>query len=100
MSELQIRLPDFRPHNMLDFGAGPGTAIWAASAVWSPALPSLEISHKLSMLNFKFKILNFKFDSDDSGTRVNESEPFTATHSRPKRHPYYQYDMNALVKAY
>lgn len=34
MSELQIRLPDFRPQKMLDFGAGPGTAIWAASAVW------------------------------------------------------------------
>ncbi|KAI8887502.1 Rsm22-domain-containing protein [Backusella circina FSU 941] len=30
MSELSNRLPDFKPVSMLDFGTGPGTAIWAA----------------------------------------------------------------------
>lgn len=33
MEELRVRLPDFRPSRMLDFGAGPGTAIWAATSV-------------------------------------------------------------------
>lgn len=37
MSELQARLQDFKPRKMLDFGSGPGTAIWAASAVWGGA---------------------------------------------------------------
>lgn len=27
-------LPDFRPRSMLDVGAGPGTATWAASSMW------------------------------------------------------------------
>jgi len=27
-------LPDLAPRTMLDLGAGPGTALWAASAVW------------------------------------------------------------------
>ena len=31
--ELALRLPNFNPDSMLDFGAGPGTAIWAASDV-------------------------------------------------------------------
>lgn len=31
--ELKSRLPDFKPKSMLDFGAGPGTAIWAAQEV-------------------------------------------------------------------
>lgn len=30
LDELRLRLPDFAPASMLDFGAGPGTAVWAA----------------------------------------------------------------------
>ena len=33
LDELDMRVTDFRPESMLDFGAGPGTAIWAASEV-------------------------------------------------------------------
>jgi hypothetical protein len=32
-SELADRLPNFRPRALLDYGAGPGTAIWAAQEV-------------------------------------------------------------------
>lgn len=34
LTELQLRLPDFRPQHMLDLGAGPGTASLAALAHW------------------------------------------------------------------
>ena len=33
LDELNMRMADFQPESMLDFGAGPGTAIWAASEV-------------------------------------------------------------------
>lgn len=33
LDEIDVRVPDFQPRSMLDFGAGPGTAIWAASEV-------------------------------------------------------------------
>ena len=33
MEELRLRRPGFQPTRMLDFGAGPGTAIWAATQV-------------------------------------------------------------------
>ncbi|KAJ3153004.1 hypothetical protein HDU86_005460 [Geranomyces michiganensis] len=29
------RCPDFQPKSCLDFGTGPGTALWAANGVWS-----------------------------------------------------------------
>ena len=31
--ELRLRAPDLLPRRMLDFGAGPGTALWAATEV-------------------------------------------------------------------
>ena len=34
LSEMKRRLPGYSPHNMLDYGTGPGTAIWAAHHVF------------------------------------------------------------------
>ena len=34
LAELMTRAPGFAPASLLDLGAGPGTAIWAAAAVW------------------------------------------------------------------
>ena len=33
--EVRRLAPDFAPESLLDFGAGPGTASWAASEIWS-----------------------------------------------------------------
>ena len=33
-NERRKRNPAWQPRTMLDIGAGPGTALWAASAVW------------------------------------------------------------------
>jgi ribosomal protein RSM22 (predicted rRNA methylase) len=38
LTEVQKRQPDLQPHSMLDAGAGPGTAMWAATTLW----PELE----------------------------------------------------------
>ena len=34
LAELAARAPGFEPASLLDLGAGPGTAIWAAAGVW------------------------------------------------------------------
>ena len=34
LNETRKRRPDWQPRTMLDAGAGPGTALWAASQVW------------------------------------------------------------------
>ena len=33
LEEVSMRLPTFTPQSMLDYGAGPGTAIWATLEV-------------------------------------------------------------------
>lgn len=38
MEELRLRRPGFQPTRMLDFGAGPGTATWAATQVQMAAV--------------------------------------------------------------
>jgi len=45
MRELRLRAPDFRPETLLDFGAGPAPALWAARRVFgSGESPSLDAS--------------------------------------------------------
>ncbi|BBN01161.1 hypothetical protein MPTK1_2g05200 [Marchantia polymorpha subsp. ruderalis] len=34
LSEVSRRVPDFKPSKLLDFGSGPGTALWATNEVW------------------------------------------------------------------
>lgn len=34
LKEAAERLPDYHPHTLLDAGAGPGTAAWAAATIW------------------------------------------------------------------
>ena len=34
LGELAARAPDFQPRTMIDAGAGPGTATWAATRLW------------------------------------------------------------------
>ncbi|KAJ1818775.1 37S ribosomal protein S22 [Coemansia sp. RSA 2675] len=34
LAELSQRIPDFTPRSVMDFGSGPGTALWAIQEVW------------------------------------------------------------------
>lgn len=45
------RAPDFTPQSLLDFGAGPGTASWAAAKIW----PSL---HNIAMYDRNAPLLS------------------------------------------
>ncbi|KAJ2716910.1 37S ribosomal protein S22 [Coemansia spiralis] len=36
--EIATRIPGFAPQSMLDFGSGPGTALWAAQELWRGAV--------------------------------------------------------------
>ena len=40
VDEVRSRLPSFEPASLLDLGAGPGTAAWAAAAAW-PSLANV-----------------------------------------------------------
>lgn len=55
VEEVSMRLPAFAPESMLDFGAGPGTAVWAAHevrlhAAWLPSLCPAQPAEQLSPL--------------------------------------------------
>jgi len=43
LTQVRLRRPGWRPRTLLDVGAGPGTATWAAAAVW----PELEAARLL-----------------------------------------------------
>jgi ribosomal protein RSM22 (predicted rRNA methylase) len=42
LTAIQKRRPEWQPHTLLDVGAGPGTAMWAASELW-PALEQVTL---------------------------------------------------------
>ncbi|KAE9040452.1 hypothetical protein PR003_g5391 [Phytophthora rubi] len=42
-TELQKRLPDFKPTSVLDFGAGPGTASWVAKDFYDQSLDKYRV---------------------------------------------------------
>ncbi|MQL77229.1 hypothetical protein Taro_009634 [Colocasia esculenta] len=43
LREVRRRLPDFAPSKVLDFGAGPGTAVWAMREVWPHSLEHVNL---------------------------------------------------------
>lgn len=34
MNEIKLRRPEWTPKSLMDFGSGPGTAVWSATEVW------------------------------------------------------------------
>lgn len=49
LAEAARRAPDFSPHTVLDAGAGPGTASWAAATLWT-GLATLLYDHNPHLL--------------------------------------------------
>ncbi|KAF9537826.1 37S ribosomal protein S22 [Mortierella hygrophila] len=58
LQEVNKRLPDLNPKTFLDFGTGPGTAIWAANEVWEEPLKYTGVDTSLAMLETAEEILD------------------------------------------
>ncbi|KAG6555233.1 hypothetical protein Mapa_003274 [Marchantia paleacea] len=43
LSEVSRRVPDFKPSRLLDFGSGPGTALWATNEVWPGVVKKVNV---------------------------------------------------------
>lgn len=43
LREVRRRLPDFAPAKVLDFGAGPSSALWAMRAVWPKSIEKVNL---------------------------------------------------------
>ncbi|MBB3999853.1 small ribosomal subunit Rsm22 family protein [Aureimonas pseudogalii] len=66
MAELEDALPDFAPSSLLDVGAGPGTALWAATERW-PAMAAatlLEASRPIRAMGERLGAGAFAFAPD------------------------------------
>jgi ribosomal protein RSM22 (predicted rRNA methylase) len=57
--------PDFRPENLLDVGAGPGTATWAAAEAW----PSLQ---RFTLLDANGALRELALDFGRGSTRLRD----------------------------
>jgi ribosomal protein RSM22 (predicted rRNA methylase) len=56
LSELKARYPNYRPVSVLDFGSGPGTALWAIRELWpqsSDRIVAIEPSDGMTAINQK-----------------------------------------------
>jgi ribosomal protein RSM22 (predicted rRNA methylase) len=69
LDELRARAPDFSPAAMLDAGAGPGTATWAAREVWPELGPGLLLDHNPHLLALAADLAEAA-DAEEATTRV------------------------------
>lgn len=58
LNEIMQRFPDFKPKKMLDFGSGPGTAVWAASEAFPSLKRYLLVEPSDSMTDISTKLLD------------------------------------------
>ncbi|KAF9988032.1 37S ribosomal protein S22 [Modicella reniformis] len=58
LEEVNQRVPDLQPKTFLDFGTGPGTAIWAANEVWDTPLQYTGIDASTAMLETAEQIMD------------------------------------------
>ncbi|KAH7059913.1 mitochondrial small ribosomal subunit Rsm22-domain-containing protein [Linnemannia elongata] len=58
LQEVNKRVPDLNPKTFLDFGTGPGTAIWAANEVWETPLKYTGVDTSMAMLESAEEILD------------------------------------------
>ncbi|KAF9906073.1 37S ribosomal protein S22 [Linnemannia zychae] len=58
LEEVNKRVPDLNPKTFLDFGTGPGTAIWAANEVWETPLKYTGVDTSMAMLETAEEIID------------------------------------------
>lgn len=57
LEEVNKRVPDLKAKTFLDFGTGPGTAIWAANEVWGGSMTYAGVDVSAGMLDTAERIL-------------------------------------------
>ncbi|KAF9958760.1 37S ribosomal protein S22 [Mortierella alpina] len=60
LEEVNRRVPNLNPSTFLDFGTGPGTAIWAANDVWETPLKFTGVDTSMAMLETAEEIVDIK----------------------------------------
>ncbi|KAL9655299.1 hypothetical protein ABK040_009072 [Willaertia magna] len=62
-SEVVVRMPDFEPKTMLDFGTGPGTAIWASNQAFGGSIREvIAVEPSTAMMDVATKLLDHMED--------------------------------------
>lgn len=80
--EICRRIPGFAPKNMLDFGSGPGTAIFAAHGHWKDSLKEImAVDVSQSMLDVSSELVN---DHPELVGRVEWRRYMAMNPNRPK----------------
>ncbi|KAG0302488.1 37S ribosomal protein S22 [Dissophora globulifera] len=88
LEEVHRRVPDLQPKTFLDFGTGPGTAIWAANEVWDTVQQYTGIDASLPMLETAEGILSELSSTAPVGTSVPNVafKPFFSHGSQATKH--------------
>ncbi len=58
LAEVRKRLPYWQPRTLLDAGAGPGTAMWAASEIWSSLQSCTLLEREAAMISLGKQLSN------------------------------------------
>jgi len=69
-TELELRAPEFAPAEILDVGAGPGTAAWAVAEAF-PGISATLVDHNRAFLDLAGR-LGLASDADGVETRLGE----------------------------
>ncbi|KAF9970544.1 37S ribosomal protein S22 [Actinomortierella ambigua] len=85
LAEVKKRVPDFHPRTFLDFGTGPGTAIWAAEQHWKGQMEYTGIDTSLPMLEIAGDVISSISDEDNLMNRVS-LKPFVSYGSQASKY--------------
>lgn len=77
LTHLEERCPTFHPHTMLDLGAGPGTASWAAVEAWPQIETITQIDSNATLLR-----LGKAFSDSAAAPAIRSSKQNTANFAR------------------
>ena len=95
----------WEPRTILDFGAGPGTAAWAAQSVWpSSTIQVTAVEASSSMANLGYEIMNLcsqrpNSDQSTSETSVQQhNEGYNGQSLDIRWGPYFPRDRKRLTK--
>ncbi|KAG0038415.1 37S ribosomal protein S22 [Podila clonocystis] len=84
LEEVNRRVPDLDPKTILDFGTGPGTAIWAANEVWQKPIQYTGVDTSMAMLETAEVILDSLSTSGEAIKNV-AFKPFMSHGSKAQK---------------